>query len=210
MNLFSNIWNSFSYIRRPVSNIRKWFSNIREYRFLSTLACHIIRFVSFRFVSFRFVSFRFDLFRFVSICFVSFRSVSFRSVSFLFRFALYRDPWKTEDPRVNFEKRFAHYEIYTWTLCNSYLHEKQTSRIQSLNTFIYLSLQISKSIYQQYKYTSFINGKYIPSNIVQSAIQKCLELHNFVTIFIKKILGEDLQYPLFTCICYWCVLILYR
>ena len=28
---------------------------------------------------------------------------------------------------------FAHYEIYTWTLCHSYLHEKQTSRIQSLN-----------------------------------------------------------------------------
>ena len=40
--------------------------------------------------------------------------------------------WKTEDPRVNFEKRFAHYEIYTWTLCHSYLHEKQTSKIQSL------------------------------------------------------------------------------
>ena len=27
---------------------------------------------------------------------------------------------------------FAHYEIYTWTLCHSYLHEKQTSRIPSL------------------------------------------------------------------------------
>ena len=40
--------------------------------------------------------------------------------------------WKTEDPRVNFEKRFAHYEIYTWTLCHAYLHEKQTSRLQSL------------------------------------------------------------------------------
>ena len=40
--------------------------------------------------------------------------------------------WKTEDPRVNFENRFAHYEIYTWTLCHSYLHEKQTNRIQSL------------------------------------------------------------------------------
>ena len=25
--------------------------------------------------------------------------------------------WKAEDPNVNFEKRFAHYEIYTWTLC---------------------------------------------------------------------------------------------
>ena len=38
-----------------------------------------------------------------------------------------------EDPRVNFEKRFANYEIYTWTLCHSYLYEKQTDRIQSLN-----------------------------------------------------------------------------
>ena len=28
---------------------------------------------------------------------------------------------------------FAHYEIYTWTLCHSYLHEKQTISIQSLN-----------------------------------------------------------------------------
>ena len=41
--------------------------------------------------------------------------------------------WKTEDPRVNFEKHFAHYEIYKWTLCHSYFYEKQTSRIQSLN-----------------------------------------------------------------------------
>ena len=31
----------------------------------------------------------------------------------------------TEVPRVNFGKRIAHYEIYTWTLCHSYLHEKQ-------------------------------------------------------------------------------------
>ena len=33
--------------------------------------------------------------------------------------------WKTEDPRVDFEKRFEHYEIYTWTFCHSYLHELQ-------------------------------------------------------------------------------------
>ena len=31
------------------------------------------------------------------------------------------------------KKRFALYEIYTLTLCYSYLHEKQTSRIQSLS-----------------------------------------------------------------------------
>ena len=51
--------------------------------------------------------------------------------------------WKTGDPRVNFEKRFAHYEIYTWTLYNSYLYEKQTSRIQSLNDISkYLKLDL--------------------------------------------------------------------
>ena len=50
--------------------------------------------------------------------------------------------WKAEDPRVNIEKRFAYYEIYTWTLCHSYLHEKQTSRIQSLN--IYINQNVSR------------------------------------------------------------------
>ena len=47
--------------------------------------------------------------------------------------------WKTENPRVNFEKRFAHYEIYTWALCLSYLNEEQTSRIQSLNHVYYVT-----------------------------------------------------------------------
>ena len=36
--------------------------------------------------------------------------------------------WMTEGPRVNFVMR----KIYTWILCLSYLHDKQTSRIQSL------------------------------------------------------------------------------
>ena len=40
--------------------------------------------------------------------------------------------WMTEGPRVNFVMREALFEIYTWILCLSYLHEKQTSRIQSL------------------------------------------------------------------------------
>ena len=43
--------------------------------------------------------------------------------------------WMTEGPRVNFVMREALFEIYTWILCLSYLHEKQTSRIQSL--FLY-------------------------------------------------------------------------
>ena len=43
----------------------------------------------------------------------------------------------TEGPRVNFVMREALFEIYTWILCLSYLHEKQTSKIQSL--YLYLS-----------------------------------------------------------------------
>ena len=35
-------------------------------------------------------------------------------------------------PRVNFVMREALFEIYTWIFCLSYLHEKQTSKIQSL------------------------------------------------------------------------------
>ena len=35
----------------------------------------------------------------------------------------------TEGPGVNFVMREALFEIYTWMLCLSYLHEKQTSRI---------------------------------------------------------------------------------
>ena len=38
----------------------------------------------------------------------------------------------TEGQRVIFVMREALFEIYTWILCLSYLHEKQTSRIQSL------------------------------------------------------------------------------
>ena len=40
--------------------------------------------------------------------------------------------WMTEGPRANFVMREALFEIYTWILCLSYLHEKQTSRIQYL------------------------------------------------------------------------------
>ena len=38
----------------------------------------------------------------------------------------------TESPHVNSVMRETLFEIYTWMLCLSYLHEKQTSRIQSL------------------------------------------------------------------------------
>ena len=64
--------------------------------------------------------------------------------------------WMTEGPRVNFVMREALFEIYivivmrealfeiyTWILCLSYLHEKQTSRIQSLNggLFVFILLK---------------------------------------------------------------------
>ena len=47
--------------------------------------------------------------------------------------------WMTEGPRVHFVMRKALFEIYTWILCLSCLHEKQTSRIQSLYTLSKLS-----------------------------------------------------------------------
>ena len=46
----------------------------------------------------------------------------------------------TEGPRVNFVMRETLFEIYTWILCLPYLHEKRTSRIQSL----YLRYTLSK------------------------------------------------------------------
>ena len=48
----------------------------------------------------------------------------------------------TEGPRVNFVMRKALFEIYTWILCLSYLHENQTSRIQSLYLYFYQNCPI--------------------------------------------------------------------
>ena len=48
----------------------------------------------------------------------------------------------TEVPRVNFVMREALFKIYTLILCLSYLHEKQTSRIQSL----YLNFRPNKKV----------------------------------------------------------------
>ena len=41
----------------------------------------------------------------------------------------------TEGPWVNFVMREALFGIYTCILCLSYLHEKQTSRIQSFDLY---------------------------------------------------------------------------
>ena len=48
--------------------------------------------------------------------------------------------WLTEGQRVNLVMREALFEIYTWILCLSYLHEKQTIRIQSL--YLYFGYEI--------------------------------------------------------------------
>ena len=47
----------------------------------------------------------------------------------------FMEVWVTEGLRVNFVMHEALFEIYMWILCLSYLHEKQTSRIQSLYLF---------------------------------------------------------------------------
>ena len=64
----------------------------------------------------------------------------------------------TEGPRVNFVMREALFEIYTRILCLSYLHEKQTNRIQSLYR-IYTLSKFSRFGYEifVFKYTT---GRY--------------------------------------------------
>ena len=49
----------------------------------------------------------------------------------------------TEGPRVNFVMREALFEIYTWILCLSHLHEKQTSRLYTLSKLSRFGHEIS-------------------------------------------------------------------
>ena len=67
--------------------------------------------------------------------------------------------WKAEDPRVNIEKRFAHYEIYTWTLCHSYLHENSIPNFKKGHLFFQLENSRLKSI--QYQYVRTLPNKQI-------------------------------------------------
>ena len=54
----------------------------------------------------------------------------------------------TEGPRVNFVMCEALFEIYTWILCLSYLHEKQTSNKQvEINPYIYTLSKLSRFVY---------------------------------------------------------------
>ena len=85
--------------------------------------------------------------------------------------------WKTEDPCVNFEKHFPPYEIYTWTLCNSYLHEKQTSRIQSLNKWIFKYLSCDALMLHDlyYSIVSGMEGE-IPIEIELGTVVRQIEV----------------------------------
>ena len=53
----------------------------------------------------------------------------------------------TAGPCVNFVMREALFEIYTWILCLSYLHEKQTSI--EFNPYIYTLSKLTRFSYEK-------------------------------------------------------------
>ena len=91
----------------------------------------------------------------------------------------------TEGPRVNFVMGEALCEIYTWILCLSYLHEKQTSRIQSLSKVSRFGYEISV-----FKYTT---GRYSQQPPEQLAHTSCMFLRGKmdVKIFLMFIVAEN-------------------
>ena len=95
----------------------------------------------------------------------------------------------TEDPRVNFEKRFALKKIYTWTLCHSYLHEKQTSRIQSLNEPINIPANTT-TLNQRWFNFSFqrcINVEIrLDLKVEWTLFQRCRRCFNVVSMLFRR------------------------
>ena len=96
----------------------------------------------------------------------------------------------TEGPRVNFVMREALFEIYTWILCLSYLHEKQTSRIQSLYLyFLYQNCTVLATKYPfsiQNTRSLFYMGHY-------SSLHRLMSLYGKmdVNIFLMFIVAEN-------------------
>ena len=95
----------------------------------------------------------------------------------------------TEGPRVNFIMREALFEIYTWILCLSYLHEKQTSRIQSLYLYFIKIVPFwlrNISFLIQNTWSLFYGGHY-------SSLQWLMSLHGKmdVKIFLMFIVAEN-------------------
>ena len=90
----------------------------------------------------------------------------------------------TEGPRVNFVMREALFEIYTWTICLSYLHEKQTSRIQSSYMCIYTLSKLSRFGYEisVFKYTT---GRYSEQPPEQPSHTSRMFLHGKMDVKIS-------------------------
>ena len=85
--------------------------------------------------------------------------------------------------------REALFEIYTWILCLSYLHEKETSRIQSLYLyFIKIVLFWLRNIRFQYK----TPGHYSTGVIIRRYTGSCRFMEKIdVKLFLLFIVAEN-------------------
>ena len=97
--------------------------------------------------------------------------------------------WMTEGPHVNFVMCKALLEIYMWILCLSYLHEKQTSRIQSLYLY-FIKIYTVLALKYRFFYTKH------PVIILRrhySALHRLISLHGKmdVKIFLMFIVAEN-------------------
>ena len=95
----------------------------------------------------------------------------------------------TEGPRVNFVMRKALFEIYTWILCLSYLHEKHTSRIQSLYLYFIkiVPFWLRNIRFLIHNTRSFFYGGHY------SSLHRLMSLHGKmdVKIFLMLIVAEN-------------------
>ena len=99
--------------------------------------------------------------------------------------------WMTEGPRVNFVMREVLFAIYTWILCLSYLHEKQTRRIQSL--YLYFIKIVPFWLWNiRFQYTT---GRYSEQPPEQPAHTSREQLHGKmdVNFFLMFIAAETLE-----------------
>ena len=94
-----------------------------------------------------------------------------------------------EGPCVNFVMREALFEIYTWILCLSYLHENKQVEF---NPYIYTLSKLSRFGYEisVFKYTT---GRYSEQLTEQPAHTSRMFLHGKmdVQIFLMFIIAEN-------------------
>ena len=94
----------------------------------------------------------------------------------------------TDGPRVNFIMREALFEIYTWILYISYLHEKQVE----FNPCIYTLSKLSRFGYEisVFKYTT---GRYSEQPPEQPAHTSRLSLHGKMNVkfFLMFVVAEN-------------------